>query len=387
MNDENHLYFSTEKGVQKIDLNAFLKIQLFDNLKLTGVRIDNQFLSKVSANLEIPEKSAQRIDIFFSTLNFLAKDKIRYRYRFEGEDWKDLGDDPKLSLVKLGSGNYNITIEAFDILNKNHRKQFTLNLRIVPPFYKTVWFYALIGLFVLSIILYVNRYLVHKEKQYGKLKNKIKENENQMLRSQMNPHFLFNSLNSINSFIIQNKKDEASNYLTSFSKLMRKILDNSRKDIITLKDELDATKLYLNLEAVRLEQKFDYSISIDKKIREDEIMIPALIFQPFLENSIWHGIHPKPDSGFIEISIDAENAGEHNSYLIIKIKDDGVGRNAAEKRNKESLHKSHGLEITLERLQMNDSKNTVEITDLYDENHTAAGTLVKIKIHYNNTEF
>jgi sensor histidine kinase YesM len=286
--------------------------------------------------------------------------------------------------VKLQHGNYDITIEALDILNPNHNQHLTLKLRIIPPFYKTTWFYFLMGLIVSIIAFYINRYLFLKEKERGKLMKKIKENENKMLRSQMNPHFLFNSLNSINSFIIQNKKDEASIYLTSFSKLMRKILDNSRKDIVSLRDELEATKLYLDLESVRVENKFDYSIVIDRSLNEDEITMPALVFQPFLENSIWHGIHPKPDNGFIEIIINVKTDAENRHFLNIEISDNGIGRKAAEKKKKETFRKSHGLEITMERLKMNDPKNTVEITDLYDEHHNPAGTLVNIKIYYHN---
>jgi LytS/YehU family sensor histidine kinase len=335
-----------------------------------------------SHGIKIPEKLAQQIDIYFSTLNFSGKDQIRYRYRFDNENWQDLGDEPRLSLVKLRPGNYTISIEAFDILNENHQKQVNLNLRIIPLFYKTIWFYSLLGALVVFVILAINRYIVLQEKQRGKLKKKIEENEKKALRSQMNPHFLFNSLNSINSFIIQNKKEEASIYLTSFSKLMRKILDNSRKDIVTLKDELEATTLYLDLEAVRLENKFDYSTVVDRNISTDEITIPALILQPFLENSIWHGIHPKPDNGFIEIFMDIKKDAEAQNFLNIKINDDGVGRTAAAKNNKEIFHQSYGLEITVERLKMNDSRNTVEFEDLYDENRNPTGTSVDIKIYY-----
>lgn len=118
----------------------------------------------------------------------------------------------------------------------------------------------------------------------------------------MNPHFLFNSLNSINSYILQNKDEEASYYLTAFSKLMRKILDNSRKENISLKEELETTKLYLDLEAVRMEYKFDYRIQT-KDVDTEEIQIPPLILQPFLENAIWHGINHKDTKGLIDIII------------------------------------------------------------------------------------
>lgn len=383
MSQGNQLYFSTEKSVQKIDLNALQKIKLFDELKITGTKIDNQFIPDISNKIEVAESSAQKIDIYFSVLNFWGKDKIKYRYRFGNENWKELGEEPRLSLIKLGHGNYNIEIEAYDDLDGSHKKQLHLKLNIIPPFYKTIWFIGLLAVCIIFVVISISRYFVKKEKQQGMLMKKMKENENKMLRSQMNPHFLFNSLNSINSFIIQNKQHEASRYLTSFSKLMRKILDNSRKDLITLKDELEAVKLYLDLEAVRLEYKFDYSIIIDKNIHEEDIVIPALVLQPFLENSVWHGIHPKAGNGFIEITIN-KGGDDENPFLNIKIEDNGIGRTESAKRKKEKLHKSHGMDITLERLKMNDPRNKVQINDLYTENNDASGTNVELKIYYNH---
>ena len=377
------LYFSTEKKVQQLDIHALQKLKLFNNLKITGIKIDGQYLPDLPDKMSFPEASAQQIDIYFSVLNFWGKDKVKYRYHFGDEAWNELGNDPRISLVKLRQGNYNIFIEAYDDLDENYAKSLQLQLRIIPPFYKTIWFFMLSGLCLSAIAFGISRYLIHREKETGILMKKAKEIENKMLRSQMNPHFLFNSMNSINSFIIQNKKEEASAYLTLFSKLIRKILDNSRKDLITLKDELDTIRLYLDLEAVRLDHKFDYSISIDKTIDKDDIEIPALVLQPFLENAVWHGIHPKMGNGFIEIVIGREQC-DNNCCLNIKIEDDGIGRQAAARKKKETLHKSHGLDITLERLQMSDARNKVELIDLYDDNNAPAGTLVKLKIYYSN---
>lgn len=383
LSSDNQIYFSTEKKIQKTDLNILQKLKLFDDLKITGIKINDDFIPNIPDEIEVPEAKAQQIDIYFSVLNFWGKDKIKYRYHFGDYQWTDLGDEPRLSLVKLSHGNYNITIEAYDDLEGSHHKQIRMKLSIIPPFYKTLWFISLVILFISAIVFGISNYLIRKEKQAGKLMKKIKENENKMLRSQMNPHFLFNSLNSINSFIIQSKQNEASGYLTSFSKLMRKILDNSRKDTVTLKDELEAAKLYLDLEAVRLEHKFDYSITIDKKINEEEVVIPALILQPFLENSVWHGINPKAENGFIDITING-NDDDKKPYLNIRIEDNGIGRAKAAKKKKETLHKSHGLDITLERLRMSDHQNKVEITDLHNENNEPSGTLVTLKIYYNN---
>src|SRR5690606_33533404 len=125
-----------------------------------------------------------QIDIYFSVLNFWGKDKIKYRYHFGNEDWQELNNEPRLSLVKLGHGNYDITIEAYDDLDGSHRKQLSLQLHIIPPFYKTLWFIVLIGLCLCALVFSITRYLILREKKEGQLMKKIKENENKMLRSQ-----------------------------------------------------------------------------------------------------------------------------------------------------------------------------------------------------------
>lgn len=376
----NVLYIATEGSVQQIDLLKVLKTHLTNQLQLTAVKCNGTFISPLTAEIRQKEKDITQIEIYFSALCFTNKEKVVYRYRFDDEPWNYLGSEPHLQIIKPAAGRYKVRIEAGDNLGNWQSKALIFHLYIIPPFYKTIWFYMLLVSLAVLLAWIINRYLVRQETLKGNLRRKIKENENRMLRSQMNPHFMFNSLNSINSFIIQNKKDEASGYLTSFSRLMRKILDNSRKELISLKEELDATVLYLDLEAVRMEHKFDYRINAGKGIDASAIFIPPLILQPFLENAIWHGINQKNDRGFIEINIEQDK--QIANRLIVTIVDDGVGRKASH-RSGYKAYKSHGLEITIERLRMNDKDNCVEIIDLYDENNVPAGTKVQLKINYN----
>ncbi len=376
---QNNLYVSDEQSLEKINLDRIMKTDLINDLKLTAIKVNNEFLPSISKSISLKEKDASQIDYYFSALNYTGKDKLIYRYKFDDDnEWHYLGSVPKLSLVKLTPGKYKITVEVGDNLGNRQKKNLELLLNIIPPFHKTVWFYLLLFLLFAAIAFGVNRFLVLQEKQKGILKKKMKENENKMLRSQMNPHFLFNSLNSINSFIIQHKSDEAERYLTSFSKLMRNILDNSRKENISLRQELDTIKLYLDLEAVRMDHKFDYRIHVDRSVDSDYVQIPPLILQPFLENAIWHGINHKKDKGFIEINIKDDPTDPQ--MLLIEIKDDGIGRKASSGLKKSESHKCHGLAITEERLKTNDPENSVEITDLYDQNQKPEGTKVTIKI-------
>ena len=203
-----------------------------------------------------------------------------------------------------------------------------------------------------------------------------------MLKSQMNPHFIFNSLNSIKLYIINNEKENAVYYLNKFAKLIRKILVVSNEKDISLADELDTMKLYMNIENIRFSNEIDFQINIDKDINLENIRIPSLILQPFLENSLWHGLSLKTDDKRIELDVKRKG----NDFITISITDNGVGRKVSEERKlKKTLkRKSIGIEITKERL-FNFSKRfakmyALKIEDLYDAQNNAAGTKVILNI-------
>jgi len=384
LNHNDQLLIAAGKSLQQIDLKKIMLTQLVNRIALSAIKVNDSLWPATPTSIRLEEKNAAQVTFSFSALNFADKEKVIYRYRFGTEAWNYLGTEPHLLLIKPAPGSYNITIQAGDNLGNWQKELLHIQLNIIPPFHKTKWFYGLLIVCAVMLGWLINRYLVKQEKQKGELKRKIKTNENHMLRSQMNPHFLFNSLNSINSFILQSKKEEASAYLTAFSKLMRRILDYSRREQISLQEELDTIKIYLGLETARMEYKFDYSIQVkDLKMDKEDIMIPPLILQPFLENAIWHGISHKREKGFIDIIITRSN--ENYNHLVVKIIDDGVGRAAAARfGQKNSAHKSQGLNITLERLRMSDARNDVEIVDLKDEAGAPCGTMILIKIMYHH---
>jgi len=214
--------------------------------------------------------------------------------------------------------------------------------------------------------------------QQSLLQQKVMESEMSALRSQMNPHFIFNTLNSINSYIIENKRDEASDYLTDFSRLMRIILEHSQKRTVTLSDELNALKLYLELESKRLEAAFDYSINISNEVDTSAVSIPPLIIQPFAENAIWHGLRGKKTAGHLEIFVKPYNEG-----TLVIVQDDGIGRHASDKIEKVKESNSFGTAATMQRILLNHPRSKVEIEDLYDSNGEAAGTRVNIYLYHN----
>jgi LytS/YehU family sensor histidine kinase len=222
---------------------------------------------------------------------------------------------------------------------------------------------------------------LESEKTKREWQQQALEMEMQALRAQMSPHFIFNSLNSINRFILQNNKTQASEYLTKFSRLVRMILQNSQLSTIPLESELESLQLYLELEAVRFDHHFEFNIHIDTDIDVRDVKIPPLIIQPYAENAIWHGLMHKEEKGHLQIDIYQD---EH--FLNFKITDDGIGRlKSSEYKSKSaSVHKSMGLSITANRIatlhQLKDVNSRVVITDLVLANGNPGGTEVCFKI-------
>lgn len=232
------------------------------------------------------------------------------------------------------------------------------------------------------IFLLFNQYRINTHRKNDKekylLQNQLSEMRLEALRSQMNPHFIFNALNSINRYIIRNSKETASEYLIKFSKLMRMILENSKSTSVTLENELQALQLYVELEALRFDNKFDFNISIDPAINKSSVVIPPLIFQPFVENAIWHGLMNKQERGSISIKVNQKQ----NNKLLVVIEDNGVGRQKATEFNSRTHDgKSFGMQITKDRLNaFNKSENNLKIIDLFDSQNNSAGTRVEIEL-------
>ncbi len=241
---------------------------------------------------------------------------------------------------------------------------------------RTMLLIGALSLFLLAGVLYIlyRQYQLHNDKKMLTL-------EQTMLRSQMNPHFLFNSLNSIKLYIINNEKKNAVHYLNKFSKLVRKILEASSQREIPLAEELETVELYMNIENIRFSNEINFEIKVSEEIDVHNIKIPSLILQPFLENALWHGLSSIEGEKNISLAVTLGEKG----FINIAISDNGVGRDAAEKikESKVLKRKSVGIDITKERLAnfSKDYQNSfhVEIIDLYDDSNMPSGT--KIILH------
>jgi LytS/YehU family sensor histidine kinase len=241
----------------------------------------------------------------------------------------------------------------------------------------------IIGLLILASVSFIllNRYRLNVKNKQNQLKIDSLETEQKLLRAQMNPHFINNALNSIQSLILENEPAEAGEYLVTFSRLTRAILEQTRKKYISLNKEIETLRMYLEMERLRFDNKFDYEISLSENLVPETIYIPPLLIQPFAENAILHGIVHKNGNGTISITFNRANGN-----LRCIIQDDGIGRKMAKEinENKSRSGDSIATKIAIERLNLMDQNGSIEFEDLKDEQQNASGTRVIINMPLNN---
>jgi len=322
----------------------------------------------------------------FGCVDYMNQSSNQFAYMLEGwdRDWIYCGSRRYASYTNLKGGHYVFKVKAANI-DGIWSEPTSVAIYLDTPFYKKNWFAVLIILFFASIIYALYHYRINQIEKTQQIKTefnkKIAETRMEALRAQMNPHFIFNCLNSINRYIVKNDIKTSSLYLTRFAKLMRLVLDNSKHKKITLTNEIEALKLYIEMEMFRFEQKFTFDLHIDPNVEMDTIEVPPLIIQPYVENAIWHGLLHKENQGNLRITLH-----QTDECLLISIQDNGIGRvKAQEYKNANTpTRKSEGMKLTEERLNSQDEnkfENVSEIIDLYDDAGQPAGTLVNIKIY------
>ena len=342
-----------------------------------------------------------------NALSFLYTTQGNYRKAYEYEKiFRSISDsvrtaDSRLKLAFLESRNEILEKQSsIELLNKENQLQEQRLKR--ESLLKKIFVGAIALIILVAFVSFRNvllkrknekhqRELAENDLQIEKLENektktellqKATELEMQALRSQMNPHFIFNCLSSINRFILKNESETASDYLTKFSRLIRMVLNNSKNPLILLEDELEMLRLYLDLERLRFKNSFDYSISFYNHFDVSSIFIPPLLLQPFAENAIWHGLMHKEENGMLEVAFELDN-----NILNCYITDNGIGRKKAAsfKSKSAETQKSLGMQITAGRLALL-NKDTQQafftIEDLTNEQGQADGTKVTLKICY-----
>lgn len=311
--------------------------------------------------------------------------KPKCEYSLNGRSWQPFDIRNELNFFNLAPDTYTLRIRRSDSTARTLEFGFV----ILPPWYMTKIFWFIIIVIILAAIYGVYNHRIRLIKKEEAVKSELSKAMSQMemtaLRAQMNPHFIFNCLNSINRFILTNEADLASEYLTRFSRLIRMVLDNSREEIISLEKELAALHLYLGLEAMRFHEKFSWKIEIRDGIDASRWQIPPMTLQPYVENAIWHGLLPGNDQKglkFLNVIITMNG----NEGIKISIDDNGIGRKAAND-GKDQSRKSHGMKLTADRLSLISRtvgiKTEINIMDKLDPAGKGAGTTVNIMIYKN----
>ncbi len=385
------LYFGSIKGVAGFHPDSIKDNLYIPPLILTSFKVfEKDFPLDTSITYKKMITLAYDQNFFsfeFTALNYLLPEKNEYAFKMEGfdKDWIYTGHRRYTSYTNLDPGEYIFKVKASNndgFWNDNFASvQITIN----PPFWKTWWFKLLVTVAVVAAIYVAFRLRVRaiqkEEQQKTAFHKALAEVEMKALRAQMNPHFIFNSLSSINKFIVAKDERVASDYLAKFSRLIRLVLENSMQQSIPLDKEIAALELYILMEQLRFENGFEYYIVVDQTVEAESILIPPLLLQPFVENAIWHGLSHREFPGKISINIKVID-----QTLVCSIEDNGVGREKAKeiKAKNKSTYKSLGMKVTHERIDLlKQQKNIVSeivFVDLKDETGNATGTRAEIKI-------
>tara|TARA_R110002110_G_scaffold49302_14_gene146128 strand:- start:11845 stop:13875 length:2031 start_codon:yes stop_codon:yes gene_type:complete len=421
--------FKLENGVEHIDANSTITYSspaIFSSTEIENEKVQSKFILK---NLPVDQQTEKPINsktirtdrirqdslppsVFINSVKINGKDTttlshyelshennaiefnisgisnspsgIQYKYMLEGFDKEWIYTvNTSIYYTSLAPGSYTFKVFAMNDSGIWSTVPSVISFTIQPPFYMSAWFLLTLvfGVIIIGFLIYflIQKQNQLKNKQIEEQKQRALASELQALRSQMNPHFIFNTLNSIQNFISKNESKDASIYLSKFAKLMRATLANTKRQRISLKDEIETLTLYLELEQLRLNNKFSYEILVDETIDTQYEQVPSMLIQPYVENAIWHGISHKEGNGIIRIQFLPEN--EH--LLKCVVEDNGIGRENAIKLKQNTTSPSFGMNITKERVELLNSLNgnqlSVKINDL-KINNQPAGTRVELYV-------
>ena len=370
---EDTVWFATEKGISILPLKdqpehseappllALSRVQVNGNQVRTGHEYQLPFQSSFS--------------LAYAFIAFRDRQDIQYRYRITGlvPEWQVTRDEV-LNFPSLPDGDFQLELMAE---RPGGRASFPiiLNLTVATPWWKQIWFLIVMGLLVAGLVALIFREVLRSQKRNSERQQHIRDLKQQALISQMNPHFIFNALNTIHAFIVRKDSENAHIFLGKLARLIRNTLDSSQNREGNLRKELDNLKLYLELEKIRFQDLFEYEIKVDTQSDPGSIALPPMLLQPYVENAILHGVrHLKDRQGRVEVEIK-----ESPHRLELTITDNGVGRTVSAEINaqRRGSKTSHGSRITSERIELIPGAQ-LDLVDLRDGEGQAAGTRVTI---------
>ena len=401
LDNKGNIWFGTINGANKYNPNFDYGNTSAPNIHITSVNLffdkieDTEYgrncstFDELSGNLVLPYNK-NHLSFDFIGINYRNPEAVKYKWKLAGndKDWSPELSKREATYSNLPPGKYTFLIKACNENGIWSSDLASFSFTITAPYWTSAGFIVLIVIVVISLIWFIIYTRIRRiktrnreEQQILKMGKNILELQQATSRLQMNPHFIFNSLNSIQGYIANNNTTEAKWYLSKFAKLMRLILDNAKEEFIPLSDEIYILENYLVLEKMRMNDKFDYTMICDESIETGVVEIPPMLIQPFVENAILHGLKHKEGKGFLEVRFSLKE-----SLLICEITDNGIGRKAAaELKNKSAAgHKSTAIKITEERLKGLGKefprKASIKILDLKNTEGKDCGTKVIINI-------
>jgi ligand-binding sensor domain-containing protein len=387
------VWVATQKGLMKIPFSAIKKNKTSPPIYITNVAFwekDTTILSSYEL-----KHSQNNLNIEFVGITYRNRGNTKYQYRMLGVDTNWVNTTTRFARYPLlNPGEYEFQVKAINEDGVESSIPAKINLFVHQPWWQTWWFYLstfLCGVGLIGSFFYLRFQRIRKkEKQQQEFDKKINDLRMMALQAQMNPHFVFNALSAIQKFLTTDEREQAMIYLARFAQLIRSIFEQSKEKLVTLDEEFEFLKLYLDLEKLRFKDKVKISIDVDETISENDydLQIPPLLIQPIIENAFKHGLMHKEDGGELKIEF-----SKNEEFLFCKIEDNGVGRKMAKEMGEGKLRQERpsGLKTAKERLTiLNQSSLKVEdfndlvINDLIDQDKNPRGTRVEIKIKYNN---
>lgn len=375
-------WFATVNGVVRHTPGKYTPNTLEPRISFTSFKLfyDDTLLPQ---NAVLPS-SLNNITFQYTGISLTNPEKVRYIHKLDGYDrnWSPETEQNLVRYSNLPAGKYTFMVKCCNNQGVWNSVPLKFAFTVTPPVWQRWWFIASELAFmgaIIFLIFHIRLNQLRKEQQReSRMQIAIAKNELKALRAQMNPHFLFNSLNSIQQYILNHKEEEAVFYLNRFARLMRMILNNSEKQTVALSEEISALELYIELERMRFSNKFDFEIRVED-IDPDYEQIPTMLLQPYVENAILHGLVPDNKKGMLSIRFFMSE-----SFLHAVIEDTGIGRKRSAEINEQSrkAHASMGMKITRDRLKLmgdvQQTSYTSVITDLVDGEGRALGTRVEI---------
>jgi len=323
------------------------------------------------------------IQLSFSAINYTDPENMRFAYRIKNKKdsgWIQAGNRPNILLTNISPGSYKIEVKVYAYDNKWKEQLEELKIIIKQPFWRTPFFLLGIGFLIVGSVYYTYRYRVNQISQKANLDKLLVQTEMKALHSQMNPHFIFNSLNSIREMILSNENNEASRYLSKFAHMMRITLNQSEKTFVSLRSTIEYLDRYIEMEKIR-NNMFTCTIRSDEALNPDETYLPPMLIQPFIENAIWHGRPGNHNS--IHIQIDFK---KQNQQLVCTIDDDGIGidQSLQNKENKIETHQSLGIANIENRIGLLNEKYNLQSSLLLEDKSSLSGgitTGTRVTLH------